>query len=152
MYNNIGGKIQILAIVLCVLGIIACVITGIVFLVEEWVGPGILIMIVGSLLSWVSSFFLYGFGQLIENSDILVDYARKAEKSARLTSAHRETATTQSTATAPAQYSDLKKKIKATGTPTLEHILQNPNAKNLYSPQEFQLMQEELQARKNAQK
>ena len=29
---------------------------------------GILIFIVGSLLSWIGSFFTYGFGELVENS------------------------------------------------------------------------------------
>ena len=32
---------------------------------------GWLVIIVGSLSSWVSSFTLYGFGQLIENTDII---------------------------------------------------------------------------------
>ena len=30
-------------------------------------------MAVGSFLSWIGSFLLYGFGQLIENSDKLVE-------------------------------------------------------------------------------
>jgi hypothetical protein len=34
---------------------------------------GILIMVLGSLGSWIGSFMTYGFGQLVENSDILVE-------------------------------------------------------------------------------
>ena len=30
---------------------------------------GIVIIIVGCLASWIGSFFTYGFGQLIENTD-----------------------------------------------------------------------------------
>lgn len=32
---------------------------------------GLIVLIVGSLLSWASSFIIYGFGQLIENTDII---------------------------------------------------------------------------------
>ena len=38
---------------------------------------GILIFIVGSLLSWIGSFFTYGFGELVENS---AKIAEKMEK------------------------------------------------------------------------
>ena len=30
---------------------------------------GLLTIVLGSLLSWIGSFFTYGFGQLIENTD-----------------------------------------------------------------------------------
>lgn len=32
---------------------------------------GILTMVLGSLLSWVSSFVLYGFGEIVENSALI---------------------------------------------------------------------------------
>ena len=38
---------------------------------------GILIFIVGSLVSWIGSFFTYGFGELVENS---AKIAEKMEK------------------------------------------------------------------------
>ena len=74
MFDNIGGKIKTLAKVVCWIGIIACIITGIVLMAtgEDSILVGILTAVVGSLLSWVSSFVLYGFGQLVENSDTLV--------------------------------------------------------------------------------
>lgn len=74
MFDNIGGKIKTLAKVVCWIGIIACIITGIVLMAtdEDLILVGILTVVVGSLLSWVSSFILYGFGQLVENSDTLV--------------------------------------------------------------------------------
>ena len=74
MFDNIGGKIKTLAKVVCWIGIIACIITGIVQMAtdEDLVLAGILTAVVGSLLSWVSSFVLYGFGQLVENSDEIV--------------------------------------------------------------------------------
>ena len=78
MFNNIGSKIMKLAKVICWLGIIASVISGIVTIVAgsgsrytagAGVLSGILIIVVGSLFSWIGSFFTYGFGQLIENTD-----------------------------------------------------------------------------------
>lgn len=79
MYNNIGGKIKMLARVLAWIGIIACFIIGIVLISndEDTVFIGFLTMILGSLVSWVSSFVLYGFGELVENSDILVSNKNK---------------------------------------------------------------------------
>lgn len=79
MFDNIGGKIKTLAKVICWLGIIASVIIGFVLMVqdEDTAFVGILIMILGSLGSWISSFMTYGFGQLIENSDILVKQGNK---------------------------------------------------------------------------
>ncbi len=72
MFENIGGKIKTLAKVLMWIGIIGFVIYGIVMISEEQVLLGFLIIAIGGLSSWVSSFVLYGFGQLVENSDKLV--------------------------------------------------------------------------------
>ena len=74
MFDNIGGKIKTLASVICIIGIIGCCIIGIVLMTkgELLVIIGLAVMVLGSLLSWVGSFVLYGFGQLIENSDKLV--------------------------------------------------------------------------------
>ena len=73
MFDNIGGKIKGVAAAVTWIGIIFSCITGLVMLCEEKTAlAGFLIMIFGSLGSWLSSLTLYGFGQLIENSDILV--------------------------------------------------------------------------------
>ena len=83
MFDNIGDKIKTLAKVVCWIGIIACIITGIVLMAtdEDLVLAGILTAVLGSILSWVSSFVLYGFGQLVENSDIIAKQsARNNEK------------------------------------------------------------------------
>ncbi len=86
MFNNIGGKIKTLAKVLCWVGIIISVLTGIAAIVSGGSGSliingeparvdgtvaGILIIVIGCLASWIGSFFAYGFGQLIENTDII---------------------------------------------------------------------------------
>lgn len=80
MFDNIGGKIKTVAATIAWLGIIGSIIIGIIIIAEanDSYYPsatetlsGWLVIIVGSLSSWVSSFTLYGFGQLIENTDII---------------------------------------------------------------------------------
>ena len=69
MFSNIGHKIQVLAKVVCWVGIIAAVISGIIIMASGYRGsgvlPGVLTMILGPLGAWVGSFMLYGFGELI---------------------------------------------------------------------------------------
>ncbi len=43
------------------------------------VGMGLAVMIVGSLVSWIGSFFAYGFGELIENTTVIAELAAKAD-------------------------------------------------------------------------
>ena len=92
MFDNMGGKIKTLAKVLVFLGILASVIGAIVLWAQAGqvssrtgsyyysaqsgesttlVITGFVVLVVGVLASWVSSFVLYGFGQLVENSDII---------------------------------------------------------------------------------
>ena len=80
MFHNIGGKIKVVAAVFCWIGIIASVLFGafIMFTARmsnemvRFVVFGPVVGVAGSLLSWIMSFGLYGFGQLIENTDIIV--------------------------------------------------------------------------------
>ena len=73
MFDNIGGKIKTLASVITWLGIVGSVIIGIILMAtaEELIFAGIIIAIVGSISSWIGSFLLYGFGELVENSAII---------------------------------------------------------------------------------
>ena len=82
MFSNIGSKIKGLAVFITCMGIISSVIGGIVLMVtdEELILPGILVMAVGSILSWVASFLLYGFGQLVDNSDKTVALLKEQNK------------------------------------------------------------------------
>ena len=79
MFNNIGNKIKTYAEVVSWIGIIVSIIIGVIFIISgiasETVVPiivGILAASIGCLFCWISAFVLYGFGQLVENSDILV--------------------------------------------------------------------------------
>jgi hypothetical protein len=72
MFDNIGGKIKTLAMTLTGLGITLSIVAGVISLSDGSI-EGLFIMIFGSLLSWLGSFLLYGFGQLVENSDRMVE-------------------------------------------------------------------------------
>ena len=68
MFDNIGSKIKTVASTLTVIGIVLSIISGLIVLLDGEIS-GLFMMIFGSLLSWLGSFLLYGFGQLVENSD-----------------------------------------------------------------------------------
>ncbi len=83
MFKNIGGKIKGLAKVICFVGIAISVVAGIGMMGSGYndamVGMGLAVMIVGSLFSWIGSFFAYGFGELIENTTVIAELAAKAD-------------------------------------------------------------------------
>ena len=62
------------------IGIIGSIIWGfsVISIDEDLILTGFLIAVIGALISWVSSFVLYGYGQLIENTDKLVKIAGKS--------------------------------------------------------------------------
>lgn len=69
MFDNIGYKIKSLAKLLCWIGIAVSLGSGCyIFRTNEWLG--ILIIVGGTLLSWLGNFILYGFGELVDNSEI----------------------------------------------------------------------------------
>ncbi len=85
MFNNIGKKIKTLAVVIFVLELIGVFIVGLVTMIGGAAGAsigiknsgvfgltgfigGLIIWIVGFLSSWICSFFLYGFGELIDKT------------------------------------------------------------------------------------
>ncbi len=67
MYDEIGKKIKRLAIATFIVEAIAAIITGIV-LITEYVDLWIvlLVFILGPIVAWVSSWLLYGFGEIID--------------------------------------------------------------------------------------
>ena len=158
MFDNIGRKIKTLAQVVCWIGIIGSVISGIVMMAndEDLAFLGFMIMVIGSLVSWVSSFTLYGFGQLIENTDQLVLNAEKpySNKKAKQTKKVKEDTYTEEDFLKDIQKETPKKQkptdflteIKETETADLELILQDQ--KDLYSEEEINLIEKELASRK----
>ncbi|MBE5777931.1 MAG: hypothetical protein E7331_01220 [Clostridiales bacterium] len=103
MFNNIGGKIKMLAKIICWIGIIASAISAILIWVAGFktissysssyygygyspepnflfILTGLLVLGIGFLLSWVGSFFTYGLGELIEASQQNQYYTTQIEK------------------------------------------------------------------------
>lgn len=80
MFDNIGDKIKTMTWIFCVVGIGLCVIAGLVLIFSSQFLLGILIGVLGSAACYLGSFFAYGFGQLIENTDILVAEMKKGNR------------------------------------------------------------------------
>ncbi len=81
MFTKIGKKIKIVAQVEFYILTISSVVGALylIFNFGQMLGTGnailigLLIILVGVLLAWVSSFMLYGFGELVDNSAIIKD-------------------------------------------------------------------------------
>ena len=68
MYDNIGKKIKALAKWTFIVEAIAAAIAGIalMFTDEELIIFGLLALLLGPVVAWVSSWLLYGFGELVD--------------------------------------------------------------------------------------
>lgn len=76
MFDDIAGKIKALAKVTCGLGIAASIMGAFALWAQSspynsTTSAGVLVLVLGSLASWIGSFFTYGFGQLIENTNTI---------------------------------------------------------------------------------
>lgn len=88
MFKNIGKKIKILAIVIFACGIIGSVFGGCSDMVAgisesnaDDAISGLAVVFFGPILTWISSILIYGFGQLIDNSDkIAEEMKNKSDK------------------------------------------------------------------------
>lgn len=89
MWNNLGGKLKGLAKVVCWLGIILSLLTGILACVSgnstftfrynygsgynlgqvSGVLAGIIVIVVGCLASWIGAWTLYGLGEVVETAE-----------------------------------------------------------------------------------
>ena len=75
MFRNIGQTIKTLASILLWIGIACSVVIGVFLLANDnLAGP--LCIIIGGFLSILSASLIYGFGQLVENSDYIVECRR----------------------------------------------------------------------------
>lgn len=82
MYENIGKKIKGLAYVICILGAIASILYALTFLRGDTFVLGFIMMFVGPLSSWISSWLIYGFGELIDKTcDIAKNISDSEEES-----------------------------------------------------------------------
>ena len=72
MFDNIGSTIKTLAKIMLWSGVIGSIVLGFVLLFNGtlW-GP--LFIVIGGFFSILGASLVYGFGQLIENSDVLAE-------------------------------------------------------------------------------
>ena len=84
MFSNIGKKIKGLAKLVCWIGIIAFAIIGGMQIVDgvknsvtQDIINGSIIVVAGFFGSWISSFFAYGFGELIDKTAEIAENTRK---------------------------------------------------------------------------
>lgn len=83
MFDNIGNKIKGVSKFFCWLGIICSILLGILLVTAGINMPngrvtiviGIVIMIVGSFMSWVGSLITYGIGEMVQNSCVQTEIA-----------------------------------------------------------------------------
>ena len=82
MYENIGKKIKGLAKAIFVVEAIAAVITGNALMAadDDLILYGLLVMVVGPIVAWVSSWLLYGFGELIDMASDIERNTRGGER------------------------------------------------------------------------
>ena len=85
MYSHIGRKIMVVAKIFAWIGIVASVVGGLAMMAmnSDLVIPGIVLAVLGSLMSWINSFLLCGFGQLVDNSDELLHELEQVRKQQR---------------------------------------------------------------------
>ncbi len=85
MFNNIGKKIKGLAKLVCWIGIIIFAIVGLGVIISGISGDnavsaiisGILIIVGGFLVSWIGSFVMYGYGELIDKTSDIAENTKK---------------------------------------------------------------------------
>ena len=78
MWNNIGKKLKGLAIVVFIIEALASVITGLL-LIEE-TDAGIILLLAGPLAAWISSWMLFGFGELVDKVTDIERNTRSGER------------------------------------------------------------------------
>ena len=88
MFNNIGKTIKKVAKIVALVNMILSITIGLIIViagVRENSGDGLILVgiggffvaMIGSFSSWGAFLFMYGFGHLIENSDLLVENTKK---------------------------------------------------------------------------
>lgn len=65
LFANIGDKIKGVTVFFCVMGCLVSVLGGVVMMMNDAVGAGLLTAIVGCAVSYLGSMAMYGFGELI---------------------------------------------------------------------------------------
>ena len=88
MFNEVGDKLKSLSRIVCWLGIIASCIYGLYLIFiglsqesELFLLEGVIFCVLGSLSSWLSSLFIFGFGIIVESAENLAKSANDIVRS-----------------------------------------------------------------------
>ena len=79
MYSNIGGKLKGLAKFMFCMGAISSGITGVFALLSNPI-VGILVICIGFLVSWISSWMTYAVGEIADSSEAVLDRVDSLER------------------------------------------------------------------------
>lgn len=84
MYENIGKKLKGLAIAVFIIMLILSIVGGAIIIIvdDDLVAVGIVVMLVMPLVAWISSWFLYGFGELVDKVCDIEERNRRQEQDA----------------------------------------------------------------------
>ena len=66
MYDNIGSKLKILAVVIGIIQAVGSFVIGVVILADEG-GVGLLVVLLGPLFAWITTWALYALGQIADD-------------------------------------------------------------------------------------
>ncbi len=84
LYKDIGIKIKVWAQVIFIVGAIGAVITGIVLLADEFILAGLLTLFCGPIVALISTWLLYAFGQLVDDTHVARDQNANIDKNLQM--------------------------------------------------------------------
>ena len=145
MFDDIGEKIKSLAYAVFCVGIISSIIYGFVMAGtdENLILLGFVIIIAGSLISLMSSYIIYGFGQLIENTDQLVQNAKvSTTNKLKNYQENKKRTVNKNNSKQKTLSKDFVDEIKNTSTEDLQLIFEDQ--RDLYSTDEIDFIEQEL--------
>ena len=80
LFEDIGEKLMKCAIIIFAINILACIIGAVVLWINGFILWGFVTLFIGPFFAWLESALLYGFGQLIDNSEIIRIESEKIAK------------------------------------------------------------------------
>lgn len=81
LYNDIGGKIKSLARWTFIIGAVAALISGVATMAQINFFTGLIVMFLGPVVAFVSTWLLYGFGELIDKAGEIAQNTKAAAQS-----------------------------------------------------------------------
>ncbi len=78
MFDNIGDKLRLLAIIFFIIGVVGSIVVFIVLCADGMFIEGLIALSVGVVASWVSNLIFYGVGEAVEYSKSANYYAKQA--------------------------------------------------------------------------